>query len=78
MHAWDNSVLQGREAVMRQTRPGAGRRLKMYVCKCYVCIAEIPTIIDPSATVNYLGATGSIIVGILVCKYAYDILRLAR
>jgi hypothetical protein len=28
--------------------------------------AEIPTIIDPGATMNYPGATGSIIVGISV------------
>jgi hypothetical protein len=29
-------------------------------------ITEIPTIIDPSATINYPSATGSIIVGISV------------
>ncbi len=29
-------------------------------------ITEIPTIIDPSATINYPSATGSIIVGITV------------
>ncbi len=30
---------------------------------------EIPTIIDPSATINYPSATGSIIVGISLCVW---------
>ena len=41
--------------------------LYIYVIRTYVHIhTEIPTIIDPSATVNYPSATGSIIVGISV------------
>ncbi len=31
-------------------------------------LTEIPTIIDPSATINYPSATGSIIVGISVVR----------
>ena len=52
------------------------------VCMCmciYVCIrartldTEIPTIIDPSATINYPSPTRSIIVGISVSEHEYKI-----
>ncbi len=34
-----------------------------------ISYTEIPTIIDPSATINYPSATGSIIVGISVVHF---------
>ncbi len=38
-----------------------------------ICVrTEIPTIIDPGATINYPSATGSIIVGITVSVYLYS------
>jgi hypothetical protein len=42
----------------------------IYIYICEGCSStEIPTIIDPSATINYPSATGSIIVGISVPSY---------
>ena len=45
--------------------------IEMYGSTC-LRRAEIPTIIDPSATINYPSATGSIIVGIKVCGHIFE------